>query len=74
MLCSDLNMGPEASAGNYQYMGTRGYVDAVLPFADAVGRTWDPKSPLNNMPVFAKCPPQRIDHLFMREGGAYSFH
>ena len=63
-------MGPESSAGNYRYMGTRGYDDAVLPFAEAVGCTWDPKSPLNNLQVFAECPPQRIDHLFLKRGGA----
>jgi len=64
----DLNMGPESSAGNYRYMGTRGYEDAVLPFAEDVGCTWDPTSPLNNLQVFAGCPPQRIDHFFFKQG------
>jgi len=65
----DLNMGPEASAGNYRYMESRGYDDVIAPFADAVGCTWDPKSPLNNLQVFADCPAQRIDHFFFRRGG-----
>ena len=62
-------MGPEASAGNYRYMESRDYEDVVAPFADAVGCTWDPASPLNNLPVFADCPAQRIDHFFFRRGG-----
>ena len=70
-IIGDLNMGPEASAGNYRYMTSKGYDDAVLPFAEAVGCTWDPTSPLNNMQVFADCPPQRIDHFFFKQGGKF---
>lgn len=69
---SDLNCGPEASAGNYRYMLERGYEDAVAPFAEAVGPTWDPTSTLNNLKVFADCPAQRIDHLFLRGGGRFA--
>ena len=51
-----------------RYMSDRGYDDVVLPFAEEVGCTWDPKSPLNNLQVFAECPPQRIDHFFFKRG------
>ena len=63
-------MGPEASAGNYRYMGSRGYDDVIAPFAEAVGCTWDPTSPLNNLQVFSNCPPQRIDHFFFKRGAS----
>ena len=66
-IIGDLNMSPEASRPNYDFLLTAGYRDAVEPFAKSVGCTWDPTSPLNNLPVFAGSPPQRIDHLFLHK-------
>jgi len=62
----DFNCGPQASTGNYEFMSQNGYVDAVLPFADPM-ITWDCNSPLNNLPIFANCPSQRIDHFFVHK-------
>merc|ERR1711998_617968 len=64
-IIGDLNMGPEASRPNYDFLISAKYRDAVEPFAKLIGPTWDPSSPLNNLPVFAGSPPQRIDHLFL---------
>lgn len=64
MIVGDFNCGPEASAPNYKFMEEKGYIDLVKPFADQVGATWTPESVLNNLPIFADCPPQRIDHFF----------
>jgi len=66
MIVGDFNCGPEASVGNYEFM-KRDYVDAVLPFVSEQMVTWDCNNPLNNMPVFADCPAQRIDHFFIHK-------
>lgn len=53
LIVGDLNCGPEASAGNYSFLSENGFEDVVLPFADNIGPTWDPATPLNNMAVSA---------------------
>jgi endonuclease/exonuclease/phosphatase family metal-dependent hydrolase len=68
-IIGDLNMGPESSPGNYLFMAARGYEDAVMPFVESVGCTWDPR--FNNLPVYTGCTPQRLDHLFFKQGGKF---
>ena len=63
IVCGDLNCGPEASSGNYEHLFASGYADILAGFE--LGPTWDPASPLNNMPVFQGCPAQRIDHFLV---------
>ena len=64
LIVGDLNCGPESSAENYEFLSDCGFQDLVLPFAESIGCTWDPTSPLNNMTVFANSPACRIDHVF----------
>ena len=72
-IIGDLNCGPEASAPNYDYVvQSRGYADVVAPFAAEVGATWDQANPLNNLAVFANCPPQRIDHLCFHKDAPFA--
>ena len=53
-----------SSAGrNYEHLFASGYADILAGFE--LGPTWDPASPLNNMPVFQGCPAQRIDHFLV---------
>jgi endonuclease/exonuclease/phosphatase family metal-dependent hydrolase len=67
IILGDLNMGPEASARNYNFLCQSGYVDAVT---DCIGDqkgivTWDPRNPLNAMGPHKASPPQRCDHVFV---------
>lgn len=66
-IIGDLNMGPETSKPNYDFLLSSGYSDIVSCRAPNIGATWDPNSPLNNTPIFANSPPQRIDHFFVHE-------
>lgn len=74
VIIGDLNCGPEASKGNYEYIleWTR---DA---FAEAFEKnkwssstsepfTWDPANRLNRDNVHAHCPKQRVDHVMLSQ-------
>jgi len=67
IILGDLNMGPEASPANYDFLLQRGYRDAVLAAAEEGTEitTWDPKNPLNQKGPHASSPPQRCDHVFL---------
>jgi len=68
IILGDLNMGPEASPANYDFMLNQGYSDEVIKCAGSAGSgiiSWDPTNPLNAVGPHAKSPPQRCDHLFV---------
>ena len=76
IILGDLNMGPGSSPGNYDFMLSQGYVDAVkesMLGKDAKREdvldfdTWDPKNILNANGVHAHCAKDRIDHVFLLE-------
>eukprot|EP00056_Hartaetosiga_gracilis_P009636 m.138932 g.138932 ORF g.138932 m.138932 type:complete len:331 (-) comp13162_c0_seq22:2762-3754(-) len=68
-LLGDLNLGPEASAPNYEYILEKDYVDCVTEVADGNAfMTWDPVNPLNASGPHSYCPPQRCDHIFLHKG------
>ena len=76
IILGDLNMGPGSSPGNYDFILTQGYVDAVkdsMLGKDAKREdvldfdTWDPKNILNANGVHAHCAKDRIDHVFLLE-------
>lgn len=56
LIVGDFNCGPECSCENYDFMRSQGFDDVVLPHAKSVGCTWDPTSPLNNLPVSSARP------------------
>jgi endonuclease/exonuclease/phosphatase family metal-dependent hydrolase len=69
IILGDLNMGPEASPINYQFMLEQGYRDEVISCVPEEKHknvmTWDPANPLNSVGPHAKSPPQRCDHIFI---------
>ena len=70
VLAGDFNAGPQASAGNYALFENMKLADATLlsrPKLPAPAVTWDPKNFLNRGGPHRTCPPQRIDHVFLRE-------
>lgn len=77
IIVGDLNMGPEESKPNYDFMVGKGYVDAVLQAATGDDRdnnsmhTWDPKNILNAEGVHSHCPSCRIDHLFFQQDSQF---
>eukprot|EP00055_Hartaetosiga_balthica_P009264 m.36487 g.36487 ORF g.36487 m.36487 type:complete len:307 (+) comp6675_c0_seq1:327-1247(+) len=67
-LLGDLNLGPEASAPNYEYILNNHYKDCVTEVADGKEfMTWDPANPLNASGPHSYCPPQRCDHIFLHK-------
>ena len=74
IIVGDLNMGPEESKSNYDFMVEKGYVDGVLQAATNDGNTmhtWDPKNILNAEGVHSHCPSCRIDHLFFEQDSQF---
>jgi endonuclease/exonuclease/phosphatase family metal-dependent hydrolase len=67
LLVGDFNAGPGAAESNYRQLEASGFTDvyAHLHGMDAAC-TWDPKNPLNAHGLHRTCPPQRIDHVFVR--------
>jgi endonuclease/exonuclease/phosphatase family metal-dependent hydrolase len=70
IILGDFNSGPETSPGKYNLFKEIGLVDVYAqkhPFMRLFKRTWYPSNPLNVSGPHRHCPPQRIDHIFMRE-------
>ncbi len=72
IITGDLNMGPQASRANYDFMLESGFVDAVANVTKKELTTWDPVNLLNAFGVHNHCPPQQCDHLFLQKDS--SFH
>mmetsp|Transcript_77646 Transcript_77646/g.222496 ORF Transcript_77646/g.222496 Transcript_77646/m.222496 type:complete len:307 (-) Transcript_77646:759-1679(-) len=71
LILGDLNMGPEASRCNYDFMLNSGYQDEVIAVKDDAAEevfTWDPMNPLNAIGPHNTCPAQRCDHIFVHRG------
>lgn len=72
----DLNAGPDVSMANYHEVLKGGYVDALNDEENGLGAedriTWDPENPLNSGGPHDYCPPQSVDHVFMRKTDAES--
>jgi endonuclease/exonuclease/phosphatase family metal-dependent hydrolase len=69
IIVGDLNAGPKVSEENYRLMERGRFVDAHAYCQGPAAEhdiTWDPKNPLNSNGPHRKCPPQRIDHVFVR--------
>jgi endonuclease/exonuclease/phosphatase family metal-dependent hydrolase len=68
VVAGDMNAGPGVSDENYRLFEARGYVDAYAALHPrGSGITWNPKNPLNVQGPHRRCPPQRIDHVFIRQ-------
>jgi len=73
LIIGDFNCGPEASAGNYEYILQKGFRDTFLEYHTTGERkllsgemcTWDPKNFLNTIGPHAHCPGQRCDHILL---------
>jgi endonuclease/exonuclease/phosphatase family metal-dependent hydrolase len=67
LIAGDLNAGPGVSEKNFQQMMMAGFLsihDLINgPTSEA---TWDPNNPLNSHGPHKACPPQRIDHFFVK--------
>jgi endonuclease/exonuclease/phosphatase family metal-dependent hydrolase len=67
VVAGDLNAGPGVSDINFRQRLDAGFVsihEVLHPGAPEV--TWDPLNSLNSGGPHNKCPPQRIDHVFIR--------
>ncbi len=68
IIVGDMNTGPEVAKENYDMLLNRGYIDVVaLKHPYTKKKTWDPRNVLNREGHYSKSPPQRIDHIFLRE-------
>jgi len=67
LLVGDLNAGPGAAEANYRQLEACGFTDLFAHLhGDDPACTWDPKNALNAHGLHRSCPPQRIDHVFVR--------
>jgi len=67
IILGDLNAGPGVSDSNYRAFAQAGWVDAHSSVSTTTSEvTWDPSNPLNAGGPHESCPPQRIDHVFLR--------
>jgi endonuclease/exonuclease/phosphatase (EEP) superfamily protein YafD len=67
IIAGDLNAGPGVSECNFRHLMNSGYVSAHDLFhSESSDATWDPQNPLNSSGPHKACPPQRIDHIFIR--------
>ncbi len=67
LIAGDLNAGPGVSDENFRQLAEGGYesVYDLLHGEDHLV-TWDPTNRLNRKGPHRACPPQRIDHVFVR--------
>ena len=75
IIFGDMNMGPEASNANYEYVKSSGFKDEVITALEKDGGetcTWSPENILNKGGVHNHCPPQRCDHLFLQDTSAFT--
>ena len=80
IIIGDLNCGPEASAGNFNFILQRGFRDTYVE-AVAAGKllggpefTWDPKNYLNSIGPHKDSPGQRCDHVLLPTEGMENWH
>ncbi|MGA2886716.1 MAG: endonuclease/exonuclease/phosphatase family protein [Terracidiphilus sp.] len=67
ILAGDLNAGPGVSETNFRQILDAGFVSIHdLVNGGLAQPTWDPLNPLNSRGPHRHCPPQRIDHVFVR--------
>jgi len=67
VIAGDLNAGPGVSEKNYQQMLGAGFLSIHdLIHGQTSEATWDPNNTLNSHGPHKICPPQRIDHLFVK--------
>jgi endonuclease/exonuclease/phosphatase family metal-dependent hydrolase len=67
VVAGDLNAGPGVSEGNFRQMLAAGFVSVHdLIHRQTSEATWDPENPLNSHGPHKVCPPQRIDHFFVK--------
>lgn len=67
LLVGDFNAGPGAAEANYRQLVASGFTDLFAHLhGDDPACTWDPKNSLNASGYHRTCPPQRIDHVFVR--------
>jgi endonuclease/exonuclease/phosphatase family metal-dependent hydrolase len=67
VVAGDLNAGPGVSEKNFQQMMASGFLSIHdLLHGQTAEATWDPKNPLNSRGPHKTCPPQRIDHFFIK--------
>lgn len=64
VIAGDLNAGPEASPANFRQLLDAGWNDTG---EGHIGPTWEPQNPLNVRGPHRTSPPQRIDHVLVRE-------
>lgn len=67
VIAGDLNAGPGVSDGNFRSVIQAGFVsvhDWLYPSAPEF--TWEPANRLNVAGPHKMCPPQRIDHIFVK--------
>ena len=67
IIAGDLNAGPGVSEINFREVLDAGFVsvhDLISPESKDI--TWDPLNKLNSNGPHQVCPPQRIDHVFLR--------
>jgi endonuclease/exonuclease/phosphatase family metal-dependent hydrolase len=68
VIAGDLNAGPGVSQSNYDRFEQRGWIDVhALLHPGSRDVTWDPHNPLNSSGPHRTSPPQRVDHLFVRQ-------
>lgn len=67
IIVGDLNAGPGVSEINFRQVTEAGFVSAHdFIHGQSSEATWDPANPLNANGPHKVCPPQRIDHFFIR--------
>ena len=74
IILGDLNAGPQVSKSNYEIFQKFKFIDAYSkkhPLSKKI--TWDPKNSLNLGGPHKNCPPQTIDHIFLRAQDVKNF-
>lgn len=66
VLAGDFNTGPGVSPSNYNALLSAGLIDTWASLNHVEAPTWDPMNVLNRSGPHRHCPPQRIDHVFLR--------
>jgi endonuclease/exonuclease/phosphatase family metal-dependent hydrolase len=68
IVAGDMNAGPGVSESNFRQILDAGFV-SIHDFMNGQSThpTWDPLNALNSRGPHRGCPPQRIDHVFVRE-------
>ena len=67
IVAGDLNAGPGVSESNFHQLMEAGFVSLHdWIHGQTSEATWDPENPLNSNGLYKICPPQRIDHLFVK--------